>query len=589
MSLFTEFPEELLLHIAGYVAPAAGLGYAPYVTLALTCRRFYVLLATWIAHDQTRLFKQMLSEEAQNAKPRCRVVNSTRVLVTVLDQTTSESNNNWTQNEENEEHTDPDAIPSRSFAFAQDPFIQRIKNLRCIVGGTEKEFQIVLGVISRAPHLQHVHLILVEETSSYRQAARALNVCAAKTRLELTVSGVISDYFERGPFEVRGRQRKRADEAAIPSCSDVDHQRLTKSPRELRKSRSLLAPLSELFSRAREPSKSYIIISVQSRQNPQHPLRGQISYSYKFTPIPPSLRLRLAPHPHLSSFTLRSDSLFYPNLYSLTLHLLNTARIRTLFLASSRMSLHDWGHILQSLTMPELKTLSVGQVAIAFPDLLAFLFRHPSIEKLELGSPDVTGTVKVPHAQGICLLPHLASLTAHREHLVPFIQLKKHGHVPSLRHFSVIVDGFDVLSPLASPEEPFLELLFREVHFEDLSIDFWTLQGYLIFVRWLLCRVRVRLDTTSESKLPSASKHTFELGNLTAVSALVKQWDIGRCLTGWMKDGLDAWAREHASAVELTRGRRKADDGMLDEYSIISESLILSVCPKLENVVYHRV
>ncbi|KAF8909758.1 hypothetical protein CPB84DRAFT_1765398 [Gymnopilus junonius] len=84
-------------------------------------------------------------------------------------------------------------------SFIGDPFSESIGRLHFAVGGSEKELQSVLGVISRAKYLQSVHLEL-GYSCSQRRVARAFNTCMAKPHLSLTVQGRIPD-LRRGPFK----------------------------------------------------------------------------------------------------------------------------------------------------------------------------------------------------------------------------------------------------------------------------------------------------------------------------------------------------------------------------------------------------
>ncbi|KAJ6529279.1 hypothetical protein B0H19DRAFT_1193534 [Mycena capillaripes] len=121
----------------------------------------------------------------------------------------------------------------------------------------------------------------------------------------------------------------------------------------------------------------------------------------------------------LTTLNIHSSFLLHANFYRWTLHTLNTSPLTTLSLDNIDLSHYDWTLTLPALTLPALTTFEIGQCAITVPDLDLFLVRHPTIRTLDLPFHPAIGALSPPAA--VCLLPHLASISATPDYLLYFL------------------------------------------------------------------------------------------------------------------------------------------------------------------------
>ncbi|KAJ7286417.1 hypothetical protein C8J57DRAFT_1708713 [Mycena rebaudengoi] len=148
------------------------------------------------------------------------------------------------------------------------------------------------------------------------------------------------------------------------------------------------------------------------------------------------LLLPVPTRPALRTFNIHTPFFFHSFFYRWTMHTLNSAPITTLSLLNIDLSHYDWNIILPALSMPLLSDLSIGDSAIAFPDLSRFLARHPTIVVLNLSFNLVIGRL-VPHASKD-LLPRLQCLRATPDYLVHF--LEPPDVYPHLREVAIASD-----------------------------------------------------------------------------------------------------------------------------------------------------
>ncbi|KAG5637666.1 hypothetical protein H0H81_003687 [Sphagnurus paluster] len=123
--------------------------------------------------------------------------------------------------------------------------------------------------------------------------------------------------------------------------------------------------------------------------------------------------------PLLEEFRIQSHILLELPFFNWTLDLLNRSPIKSLYFSNIQLTHYDWEHILSSLTLPHLTTLAFGSSKIAFPDMQAFLARHPTITTLDLSGGTAIGHLG-PHSSAH-LLPHLNTLIAGPEYLCHFL------------------------------------------------------------------------------------------------------------------------------------------------------------------------
>ncbi|KAJ2911911.1 hypothetical protein MD484_g8509, partial [Candolleomyces efflorescens] len=140
----------------------------------------------------------------------------------------------------------------------------------------------------------------------------------------------------------------------------------------------------------------------------------------------------------VSCLLVAGASTFCPPLYMLLeTHLLipSQSSLTSLSLTESKMTHYDWHAILQLPAwqgFSRLEHLDVWDSQIAFPDLLKFLERHPTIVDLNLSRYTAIGKVQIPDGRGI--LPNLKTLNATPEFLIPLLnhQQKSQAHCPLL-------------------------------------------------------------------------------------------------------------------------------------------------------------
>ncbi|KAF8064909.1 hypothetical protein FPV67DRAFT_160675 [Lyophyllum atratum] len=123
----------------------------------------------------------------------------------------------------------------------------------------------------------------------------------------------------------------------------------------------------------------------------------------------------------LEEFRIHSPILLELPFFPWTLAILNGSPIRTLSISDMHLARHEWEYVLPSITIPTLSCVSLGSSNIAFADLQAFLFRHPSITRLEVSKGDAIGDLDLPTSGE--LPPNLTDLVAYPECLARLLGL----------------------------------------------------------------------------------------------------------------------------------------------------------------------
>ncbi|KAJ7137627.1 hypothetical protein C8R43DRAFT_1202887 [Mycena crocata] len=171
--------------------------------------------------------------------------------------------------------------------------------------------------------------------------------------------------------------------------------------------------------------------------------------TFKLTPSPPQksilqsterrsgIILPFLTRSALTAFNIHSSLLLQNVFYNWTLHTLNISPLTTLSLDHIDLLHYDWHLTLPAITLPALDSLHIGQCAIAIPDLMLFLGRHPSIRTLDLSFHSAIGAL-VPYAT-THVLPHLACLRAPPDCLLYFLGAAQSAW-PDLGHVSITSD-----------------------------------------------------------------------------------------------------------------------------------------------------
>ncbi|KDR76869.1 hypothetical protein GALMADRAFT_155581 [Galerina marginata CBS 339.88] len=430
-NIVTDLPTELLLEITSYL----GFEGISQVRLALTCRRFYETLIPQILEDQIKHADKLV------AASRVHLIQDLSA---------------------NEQGTDKATVGSIT-----EPFKGFFRRLAFRVGGDEKDFRCVQGLITRAKHLEEVDLQL-GEVCSLREVAAVLNSCIGRPGLRLSVGGTISS-TERGPFEFDFRSNGkpiRLEELVTPPPSPP----ITETAKHY--FWSFLRVLQPFF----RASQGQVIPSAKNPPARKEAAMSSSPVSREISVIAtlrnPRFHISTLPQPQLISFIISSEALFLPSIYPVTLNALNNSPIRTLSLSNLTLSLFDWAQILPSITLPFLENLMIGNLSLGFPDFLAFLERHDSIESIDLTGNNVIGVARLPLKP---ILPRLNSLTANHEYLVPFLLQKDREYFPALQKLGILSPG-GISSPSVArypyPEHQLHAVydLISQGRFIDLSI-----------------------------------------------------------------------------------------------------------------------
>ncbi|KAF8665050.1 hypothetical protein AX16_000662 [Volvariella volvacea WC 439] len=95
-------------------------------------------------------------------------------------------------------------------------------------------------------------------------------------------------------------------------------------------------------------------------------------------------KLPLVDRPQVEALYIHTPQLLEQPFFEGTMHVLRQAPIVVLSLDRLNLSHYDWTWILREINIPTLKKLALGDSQIAYPDLLNFLVRHPTITHLDL-------------------------------------------------------------------------------------------------------------------------------------------------------------------------------------------------------------
>jgi len=133
--------------------------------------------------------------------------------------------------------------------------------------------------------------------------------------------------------------------------------------------------------------------------------------------------------------------------------------------------------------------LCLSDVQIAFPDMLDFFQRHPTITSLDLTNTSSIGLVKLPPKS---VLPLLGTLIANWEYHVPFLQHQLLGHFPllNLLYLKSFPGNASAPPPLRQYENPknplhlVYDLLFQQRD-DNLTLKIDSLSGSGL-VEWAL-------------------------------------------------------------------------------------------------------
>ncbi|KDR76890.1 hypothetical protein GALMADRAFT_245998 [Galerina marginata CBS 339.88] len=448
-----DLPTEILLEIGSHL----GFEDLSRTHLSMTCKRFYRVFIPAILKEQVEHIGKLIAES--------------QVII-----------------HKNFGAQKPARVTQREFIRVRPPFHISYSKIVIHISNTRKDLWCVKSLIARAFYLHDV-VLQPSQTCSLRQLVLILIACAVRRDIRLTVSGTITGSESEPPFTIQlesagslvvAEEKKAvapAKTVAPPKTVTPASRKRERYPPSLQKVSGLL---SKFASKRREERPPLTItrtatppaLSLEDKVDPPIAVKPQ------FVVVIPSQL-------HLSSLTIDGGTLFLPALYPFTLNILNCGSIRSLSLSHIRLTSLKWSEILPSITMLTLTKLSVCKSSVAFPVLLAFLDRHPSLETLDLTGYDVVGDVTLPPTD---LLPNLNLLIAGSEYIIPFLEHKKLGHFLALQHLYLQTPK-DVIYTVSypypkHPNHSVYDLLCRG-HFTDLclTLEHFAMSGLL---EWLL-------------------------------------------------------------------------------------------------------
>lgn len=263
----------------------------------------------------------------------------------------------------------------------------------------------------------------LETHFKFRLMVPFLNACVQKHDLALDVRenfyGSSRHPEEGGPFMFRFHS-------------------LGVSNNETSTSRGALSSITRMTTFFRAAIRSLLNLEGRRPEADDHS-SSQSNPSYTVVPRQPSFRASLPRFkPQVKSLSITGDILFTASLYPWTLHLLNAAPLTTLSITRVTLTLFNWNIILPLINIPSLLNLSLGKVAIAFPDLLSFLERHSTLNYLNFSEYTMIGVMQLPTSYSkSSFLPNLSYLHATPELILPFLQYRQRGYFPTLHDFAL--------------------------------------------------------------------------------------------------------------------------------------------------------
>ncbi|TFK28229.1 hypothetical protein FA15DRAFT_665441 [Coprinopsis marcescibilis] len=397
--LHDALPNELILIIATQIPGSAShldpLSLA-LTQFALTCKRFYALLMPLVLeYHSSRLL----------------VLESTHRLELYAEEEDSESNPGCSKLQD---------LMHNSHATTLCPDSPQLNCMRVTVAVmTPQDLWIIRGLVLRAKRLRG--LIVAFDVRSampcnspwaarkewIRAFVALLDICLVNPGLTLTFEGQSHPFDSREssfPFYHYFPRAQRANHILFP--------------------RSLVLRLKERVLLALKTILRFCMTFVRNGQI-STALNMPTTSALKHPPVQVLATIRSVDQYPLSRFVIASNVPFSPSWYRYTEHILrhSSTNLAHLHLRGLDLSLYDWHIILPSWNFARLLTLELGKSAIAFPDLLAFLCRHPSITALDLTSNVLIGRVELSRSSKTRrnFLPKLEQISASPDYLVPFL------------------------------------------------------------------------------------------------------------------------------------------------------------------------
>jgi hypothetical protein len=306
-----------------------------------------------------------------------------------------------------------------------NPILGQVRELSIYISKENQTFDAVRCfryLIARAKTIEKIKMNVAVDNFNPQVLVCLLNSCVQRPQLRLEVNG---DSREEGPFIFK------FDTTTTATCQQRDvpqiEQPSAKSPMVLTKLRNLFPWTKEknVIKNFEEETSCDVTPGPLYTVIPRHPTYTGLPYP-RFPPL-------------LTSLCIQGDRLFSASTYPWMLYILNIAPLTHLSITDGPLNHFIWSQMLSAITIPTLKGLGIGKIAIAFPDLVDFLIRHPSIEKLDLTSNLLIGVFRFPKSLSKSeFLPRLCSLTASSEYTRPFVQYHQLGYCPLLKTYEFV-------------------------------------------------------------------------------------------------------------------------------------------------------
>ncbi|KAG5636638.1 hypothetical protein H0H81_007347 [Sphagnurus paluster] len=229
---------------------------------------------------------------------------------------------------------------------------------------------------------------------------------------------------------------------------------------------------------------------------------------------------------HLQSFSLHSNLLLSQPFCDWTLYTLNGCNITALSIRLSGLPSTTWALILPAISLPAMTTFTAETSDIAFPDLLAFLARHPALHTLNLhpqfSYPDAHAPVKpTQNTKKRPLLPHLATLGGSPRNVAAL--LAQLHPAPRLHTVTLVV--------------PMRQRVFQPTDLAALNAHITDIVHYAQ-PRTLALRFAVPCETAGSR---AASLLARTAGGLHSVETLALGTDGHFAFVRWVAPALPAW------------------------------------------------
>jgi hypothetical protein len=262
--------------------------------------------------------------------------------------------------------------------------------------------------------------------------------------------------------------------------------------------------------------------------------------------------------PRLQIFSIHSDLFFIDPFYEWFMQIMATSPIHTLSLRISGIPRETWSATLSSIAIPSLSNFLVETIDITFMDLLKFLSRHPSIQRLDL-HPNFTypGSRKLGRRTKRPQLPQLRCLSGSPGNVRDLLDVLR-SPLPQLHSVELFL--------------PIQQSVFRAVDFARLGGKIAAaIQGVMPKELSLKFLVPYFVDDHSRDNARIATNRVSP--PLNSVQTLILSSDGHFAFIKWIMPGLPEWL---SSFPALQRVSFASDCAPLDSPSRVALAQLVS-------------